>query len=297
MSKKWFNSLIKVGLMAFILVVVAACSNGESGDAVAKVDGDKITKDELQELLLETHGEEALASLIEEKLIALEVKKQKIEISDKEVDEELEVFIEQSGGEEAFLATLEQNGISEKDFKENIIQFLSLRKLIEPRIDITDEEIKELFEQQKEALAEPEQVEASHILVEDEKTAKEVAQKLKDGGDFVALAKEYSTDTSNAENGGELGFFTREAMVPEFSEAAFALEPDTISDPVQSEHGFHIIHVTDKKAAKEANFEDKKEELKEAIFEQKLQTEYGAWLEEIKADYEIENLLADKASK
>ena len=87
---------------------------------------------------------------------------------------------------------------------------------------------------------------------------KKLRKKLKDGEDFATLAEEYSTDTSNADNGGELGFFPRGKMVAEFEEAAFSMKVDEISDPVKTEHGYHIIHVTDKKEAKEAVFEDQK---------------------------------------
>ena len=141
---------------------------------------------------------------------------------------------------------------------------------------------------------EVEQVQASHILVADEETAKEVAQKLKDGGDFAELAEEYSTDASNAKKGGQLSYFPRGEMVTEFDEAVFAMEIDEISSPVKTSCGYHIIHVTDKKAAKEAVFEDLKDELKEKLFEQKMQSEYGVYLNEIKEDYDIKNLLSKK---
>jgi len=193
--------------------------------------------------------------------------------------------------EEAFLAALQQSGMTEKVFKENIVQFLSLQKLMEPRIKITDEEMKAFFEENKEAMAKPAEVEASHILVEDEKKANEVAKKLKEGGDFAKLAKEYSTDKSNAENGGELGFFTADKMVPEFSEAAFAMKPGEISDPVETSHGFHIILVTDKKEAKDAVYKDNVDVIKANISEQKLETEYPVWIEEMQEKYKITNSL------
>lgn len=290
MSKKWFNSLIKVSLLAFVLIFVAACSNGKGGETVATVEGEKITKDELYDMLVKAHGQEAIEALIEEKVIKLEVKKEKIKVPDKEVDAELEKYIEETGGKETFNALLEQNDMNEKEFKETIVDYLSLRKLIEPRIEVTDDEVKEYFEEHKEQLGEAEQVEASHILVEDEKTAKEVAEKIKAGEDFAKLAEEYSTDGS-ASNGGKLGFFGKGQMVPEFEEAAFSMEIDEISDPVQTTDGFHIIHVTDKKEAKEANFEDQKDELKEQLFEQKLQMEYDVYLTELKESYDIKNTL------
>lgn len=292
MNKKLLYVLLTIGLAAIVFVVATGFSKS---DTVATVEGEKITKDELYDVLVKAQGQEAVALLIEDKLVALEMKDQKISVSDKEVDAELASYIENSGGEDAFAAALQQSGMNEKQFKENITQFLSLQKLMEPRIDITDEEMKAFFEENKEAMAAPAEVEASHILVEDEEKAKEVANKLKDGGDFAKLAKEYSTDESNKDKGGELGFFTADKMVPEFSEAAFAMKPDEVSGPVKTSHGFHIIKVTDKKEAKEAVYEDNVDVIKEKIFDQKLEIEYGAWMEEMQEKYKVENSLAAKA--
>ncbi|WP_249336522.1 peptidylprolyl isomerase [Sporosarcina sp. Marseille-Q4063] len=294
MRKKFMKSLLLTGLLA-IAFVIAGCSN--DGEKVATVDGQKITKDELYNAMVKTGGQEALSVLIDGKLIDLEVKDKKIKVSDKEVEDEFATFVEQTGGEEAFKSALEQSGMSEKEFKENIVEYLSLRKLLEPRIEITDEEIEAYYEEHKEQLGQPEQVEASHILVEDEKTAKEVEQKLKDGGDFAKLAEEYSQDPSNATNAGELGFFGKGKMVPEFEEVAFAMEVDEISGPVETSHGFHIIHVTDKKEAKEASLEDSKEQIKDAIFEEKMNTEYEALMGELKEKYKVENTLTEKEGK
>ena len=288
MNKKVLYSLLTIGLVAIVFVVVTGFSKSET---VATVEGEKITKDELYDVLVKSQGKEAVALLIEEKLVALEMKKEKLSVSDKEVDAELATYIENSGGDDAFAAALQQSGMTEKQFKENIVQFLSLQKLLEPRIDVTDEEMKAFFEENKEAMAEPAQVEASHILVEDEEKAKEVAKKLKDGGDFAKLAKEYSTDKSNADKGGELGFFTADKMVPEFSEAAFAMKQDEISDPVKTSHGFHIIKVTNKKDAKEAVYKDSLDLIKGQISGDKLEAEHGVWMEEMQEKYKIKNTL------
>lgn len=288
MNKKVLYSLLTIGLVAIVFVVVTGFSKSET---VATVEGEKITKDELYDVLVKSQGEEAVALLIEEKLVALEMKKEKLSVSDKEVDAELATYIENSGGDDAFAAALLQSGMTEKQFKENIVQFLSLQKLLEPRIDVTDEEMKAFFEENKEAMAEPAQVEASHILVEDEEKAKEVAKKLKDGGDFAKLAKEYSTDKSNADKGGELGFFTADKMVPEFSEAAFAMKQDEISDPIKTSHGFHIIKVTNKKEAKEAVYKYSLDLIKSKISGDKLEAEHGVWMEEMQEKYKIKNTL------
>ncbi|HLS18448.1 MAG TPA: peptidylprolyl isomerase, partial [Paracoccaceae bacterium] len=93
--------------------------------------------------------------------------------------------------------------------------------------------------------AEPvKQVRAAHILVEDEETAKEIKAKLDEGEDFAALASEYGTDAT-AERGGDLGWFSHEDMVPPFADAAFAMEPGTVSEPVQTSFGWHIIKLNE----------------------------------------------------
>jgi foldase protein PrsA len=166
-----------------------------------------------------------------------------------------------------------------------------MRKLIEPQIEITDEELKTYFDENKDSLGEAEQVKASHILVEDEETAKEIKQKLGDGADFAELAKEYSTDEGSKENGGELGFFPRGTMVTEFEDVAFSLPINEISEPVKSDYGYHIIKVEEKKEAKEADFDDSKAAIKETLIDEKMESEYTTWLEEKKKDYDIENSL------
>ena len=287
MRKKWLYPLLGVGIIAIVFVLATGFSKDET---VASVGGEKITKDELYELLVQSAGQQALASMIDDKVIAQELKKEKITISDKEVEAEFDAQIEMLGGKEAFTSALEQSGVTEKQFKENITEYLTLRQVLEPRTNVTDEDIKTYFEENKASFNEEEQVEASHILVEDEATAKEVAKKLADGEDFAALAKEYSTDGS-AEDGGELGYFARGEMVAEFEDTAFSMKPGTISDIVKTEHGYHIIQVTDKKEAKEATLKDSKKQIKELLVEEQIQTEYVSWLDEVKKNYDIENSL------
>lgn len=115
-----------------------------------------------------------------------------------------------------------------------------------------------------------EQVHAVHILVEDEATANTVIERLNAGEDFGELAKELSIDTGSGANGGDLGWFPRGAMVPEFEEAAFSLEIGKISEPVQSDFGYHIIKVLEKE------MREIEEEMYQALAQQAMQT----WLDE-----------------
>jgi peptidyl-prolyl cis-trans isomerase C len=110
-----------------------------------------------------------------------------------------------------------------------------------------------------------EEVHARHILVADEAEAKEIIKQLQGGADFAALAKEKSTDPSAQNNAGDLGYFRREMMVPEFAEVAFTLEPGAISkEPVKTQFGWHVILVEDRRQTV-PTFEEKEPELKEQI--------------------------------
>ncbi|MEH6946559.1 peptidylprolyl isomerase [Bacillus sp. JJ634] len=276
------------------LIIAAMITSTAKNETVATVDGSKITKEELYDELVASYGTDTLNTLITNKMIELEVKKQNVTVSDEDIQKELDVLIEQYGDEETLKGQLEASGSSMDDLKDDIVQYLQTRKLIEPSIKITDEEIKTYFEANKDSLGQAEQVEASHILVEDKATAEEVLKKLKNGGDFAELAKEYSTDEGSAANGGSLGYFGKGQMVAEFEDAAFKLEVGKISEPVKTEHGYHIIKVTDKKEAKEATLKDSEEQIKETLLTEKLQTEYATWLQKKEEEYKITNKLEEE---
>ncbi|WP_232233681.1 peptidylprolyl isomerase [Bacillus sp. J33] len=278
------GSMLTIGAAAAIFFTIQA-------DAVATVNGEKISEDELHERLVAQYGQELLDTLITGKVIEQEVKKENIKVTQEEIDEEKAAYAESYGGEEALKQTLETSGLTMADFEEDIESYLATKKLLEPRIEITEEDMKAYFEENKDSFAQQEQVNASHILVEDEETAKEVIGKLNDGGDFAELAAEYSIDESNKDAGGDLGFFGKGDMAEEFEEIAFSLEPGKISDPVKTEYGYHVIKVVEKKEAKEAVYEDVKEEIQNRLLETEMQTEYTAWLEEKFEEYEIKNYL------
>jgi foldase protein PrsA len=278
-------SMITLGLL---LIFATAFSKTETA---ASVNGEKITKDELNTQLTEMYGAATLDSLITNKVIEMEADKQKVKVTGNEIDEELTKLQQSYGGEDAFAAALEQNKVSIDRIREDIQTYLLAEKMIKPSIKVTEEEMETYFEENKESFDQKEQVKASHILVEDEATAKKVKKELDSGKDFAELAKEYSTDASNAAKGGDLGYFGKGEMAKEFEKAAFGMKAGEVSAPVKTDFGYHIIKVADKKAAKTAVFEDHKEEIKESLFDQKIQNEYPNWLEKKKADYKIKRNL------
>ena len=158
----------------------------------------------------------------------------------------------------------------------------------------TDEAMKKVYEDASKQIAGEQEVHARHILVESEDEAKAVAEELKKGADFAELAKKKSKDPG-ASDGGDLGFFTKDQMVPEFSAVAFTLEPGKISDPVKSQFGWHIIKVEEKRNRKAPEFEQVKSQI-ETYVTRKAQAEYVAKLREA-AKIERMDKPADTAAK
>jgi peptidyl-prolyl cis-trans isomerase C len=130
----------------------------------------------------------------------------------------------------------------------------------EAKAATTDAAMRKVYEEAAQQMGGDEEVRARHILVESEDEAKQLADELKKGGDFAELAKKKSKDPG-ASDGGDLGYFTKEQMVPEFSKVAFELEPGKISDPVKSQFGWHVIKVEDKRKRKPPEFEQVKPQI------------------------------------
>jgi peptidyl-prolyl cis-trans isomerase C len=147
---------------------------------------------------------------------------------------------------------------------------------VEGKAATTDENMKKVYEEAAKQISGEQEVHARHILVETEDQAKKIADELKKGADFAELAKKESKDPGAAD-GGDLGFFTKDQMVPEFSTAAFALEPGKISDPVKSQFGWHVIKVEEKRTRKAPDFEQVKPQI-ETYVVRKAQADYVAKL-------------------
>lgn len=284
---KSYQIILAIVLLAVVLIGVVY-SNSK---VVAKVNGESITKDELYAFLVRQGGQQALESLIVDKIIYLEAEKQNIKISQEDIDKEIEQIIAQYGDEEAFTQTMEMYGYSLEDVKKDIEMNLKIEALLEPDISISEQEMKDYFEENKETFAVGEQVKASHILVESKETAEEVKEKLSAGEDYAEMAKEYSIDTTTKEQGGALGFIKKGETVSEFENAAFSLEVGSISEPVKTASGYHIIKVEEKKEAEEANYEESKDQIKEILFDEKIPTVFNTWIQEKYDEYEIKNYL------
>ena len=250
---------LAIGLTLAVGIVGLSACNSADPEVIVETDAGNVTKEDFYEEMKSRYGEEVLRDLVTEAVL-----NDKYEVSDKDVEDEIEQIKDQLG--EQFEMWMMQEGIEDEDALARIMKISLLQEAaITEDIEISDEDIQNHYDRLKV------EIEAQHILVEDEETAEEVKKKLDEGEDFAKLAEEYSTDEGTAENGGDVGYFSVGEMVPEFEDEAYSMDVDTISDPVQSDFGFHIIKVTDKRDAEDIeSFDEMKETIKRQLINEKI---------------------------
>lgn len=150
---------------------------------------------------------------------------------------------------------------------------------------VTDADAKTFYDGQVAQMKPEEEVKTRHILVETEDQAKELREKIAHGGNFAQLAKEHSKDPGSKDEGGELGYFSRGQMVPQFEEAAFKLQKGDLSEPVQTQFGWHLIQVDDRRTRKPPEFAEVKERLVAAMVHRKAQEIVASLREGAKIEY------------
>jgi peptidyl-prolyl cis-trans isomerase C len=156
--------------------------------------------------------------------------------------------------------------------QERALESAMLNKVVRPQV--TDEAVKARYDQDYAGKPGETEVHARHILVQDEATAKKVIAELKKGGDFAALSKQYSKDPGAAQQGGDLGYFKKTDMVPEFADAAFALkDKDVTPVPVKTQFGWHVIQTLDHRSTQPPSFDQQKEELRQQMVQAAVQKE------------------------
>ncbi|WP_169087782.1 peptidylprolyl isomerase [Paenibacillus sp. PL91] len=292
-GKAWM--IVSAVLAILLIVVLIKPPFGTKNETVATVNGENISKDELYDELVKAGGPATLENLVTQELIQQEAKAASITVTDADIDAEIALIKKSFGTDEEFNSALAQYNMTLDSLKKDTKINLTIRKILEPKTDVTAEEMQQFYDANKEQLGTPEQIQASHILVATKEEADAILAELKQGGDFAAIAKEKSIDGSK-DKGGDLGFFGRGAMVPEFEEAAFALKVNEISGVVQSEHGFHIIKKTAEKAAVVPTFEEKKEEIKKQLVATEVNELSEAWMSEIRTKAKITNTLTPEAT-
>jgi foldase protein PrsA len=242
------------------------------GSAVAKVGGEQITTKEFHDKLEKTSGKDVLKRMIDDQVIMNQAKELKLEATDKEVQDEIDAMVKErfEGDNAKFEEALKQYNLTKEDLFQDYKVNVTAQKIATKDVQISEAEIKDHYDKNKETLGTPEQLKARHILVKDEAKAKELYDKLKaDPNQFEALAKENSEDPGSKEKGGMLEPFGKGAMVPEFETAAFAAKVNEINAPVKSEFGYHIIQVLEHTEAKIPPLEEVKAKIEKTLKTQK----------------------------
>ncbi len=241
--------------------------------------------------------EKVVNELIIKSLLDSEIEKRGIEATKEDVQNELKTVINKVGSKEELNRILKERNISNSQFTEDLKTQIKIRKLVNSieKVKISDADAQKYYDTHKQEFVHGEQVRASHILIsanllEMIRTMKEknpeinptdmnaeiekqmatqkskaeaiLAEVKKNPDNFAKIAQQKSDDKASAVRGGELGFFPKEAMVPEFSKVAFSMKPNTISNLVQTNYGYHIIKVTDRIEAGTTPFAKVKDELK-----------------------------------
>ncbi|WP_040204448.1 peptidylprolyl isomerase [Neobacillus jeddahensis] len=255
--KKWILALSLAGGV----LALSAC-NQSGSDTVAESSVGDVTQEDLYNTMKDKYGNQALQQLVYEKVLS-----KKYKITDEELDAKVNELKEQLGSN--FESTLAQYGYaSEADLKKTMKLGMMQEKAALKDVKVTDKELKDYYDSYQ-----PE-IKARHILVADEAKAKEVKAKLDGGAKFEDVAKEYSTDTASAQNGGDLGTINntnKGQYDADFIKAAYALKANEISAPVKTQFGYHIIQVTEKKEKK--SFDDMKKDLEYEVKSSKLTSE------------------------
>jgi peptidyl-prolyl cis-trans isomerase C len=300
-------------------------SGPELPDPVAVVEGEKISRADLEESFnsaLASSGinaadlapdqkmagyREILDELIIDKLISR--KASSVEIKDADLEAELGRVKTQFPSEDVFKAEMAKAGETDSSFRDTVKKMMQQQKWMEQQIGdqakVADEDIKKFYEENKKEFEHPELVRASHILIRvpedaDEKTVAEkkkaadaaLARVANKKEDFTAVAKEVSEEPGAKESGGDLNFFPKDRMVPEFANAAFAMKKGEISkEPVRTKFGWHVINVTDRKDSGTMPYDEVKQQVGAYLEGGKRREAVRGVIDSIRGEAKIENKL------
>lgn len=239
-------------LLVCVALVLAACGGEGGGDVAATVDDSEVTVEDVRSFPFDSSGTletqefaQYLGALIQWRILDDAAAEEfGVDPTPEEIDEELSVVLTEQMGGASIEDLAEQQNLSEETVRSivrvGLIQDLVAAELSTDLAEPTPDQVATAMETQRAGLTE---VCARHILVATAEEAEEAADRIEGGEEFEAVAAEMSTDPSAAENGGDLGCAPAETYVPEFRAAAVSAEIDEMTEPVQSQFGFHLIEV------------------------------------------------------
>lgn len=315
---------IWTALSILLVFIYAISSNAASLKYVAKVNKAKINNLSLEAAVTsfienqkmlgvninqedtDSLRKDVLEELIAAELLYQESKKAGLGNLGKEVNEQLERIKKGFPSKEEFNNALKERGITIKDLKEDIKKGTYIKRFLEKdiyaKVSINEAEKKAEYEKNKDRLDVPERVKASHILIkvapdasgEDKagarKRVEDLRKRILAGDDFAKLAKENSQDGS-ASRGGDLGYFKRGDMVKPFEDAAFSLENGKISDVIETQFGYHIVKVIDKKSAHTLVYTEVEKDIESFLLNKRQQEAVSNLVEELKKNAEVERYI------
>ncbi len=265
----------------------------------------KAMQQPIDESMMGAMKEKVIDSLINRELLYQQSKAKGITTDAAEIDTSIDQIKQRLEAGQSIESLLEEMGITIETMRNQVGRANAIQKLLElvvyPQAMVSEKESRIFFENNPQYFKKPEEVKASHILIQvapnasdEEKLAarhkiEEVQKKIEAGDDFADLARQYSEGPSNV-SGGDLGYFDRKKMVKPFSDAAFDLKPGQVSDIIETSFGFHLIKVFDKKAKSAYVFEDIKDRLRELLRQQKIQNETVHYLEELRKTAEVKRI-------
>jgi peptidyl-prolyl cis-trans isomerase C len=291
-------------------------------DVVARVNGDAITKAELEKAIRTIESQNGgqvppdqrdrvyrgvLDQLISFRLLSDEAKARKLAINDADVDARIDQIKGQFPSEEAFTQALAQQNTTVDQLKADARAEMLVTKLlqtdIEPKVTVTPAQLQEFYDKNPDRFKQAERIRASHILLRlPEKAdaaakasvktkAADVLKQARAGKDFAALAKQYSEDPGSAANGGDLNYFQRGQMVAPFDQAAFTMKVGDVSELVETEFGFHIIKVTDKQPERTVPLDEVRPQLEEYLKNVARQEQTQAFIKTLTAKGKVDILI------
>ena len=288
--------------------IVAAAVQGEIKGILGRFQeqGRKPSETEMASL-----RESVLDKMIKLELLSQESKKAGIAVNTADIDNELKGYKKGFADDKAFAKALGEAGITEAELRKQIGKNLTIQKFIDTKFkgkaQVTEQEAKDFYNNNQDKFKQPEMAHARHILItaketepkadKDRKRAKlvQIKKQLKDGGNFADLAKQFS-DCPSKDRGGDLGFFPRGQMVKPFEQAVFKMMPGDVSDIVETEFGYHLIKLEEKKPAKTVTFDEAKAKITAYLTQEKVTNNIEAFLAEAKGKSTIK-ILSPQAKK
>jgi peptidyl-prolyl cis-trans isomerase C len=226
-----------------------------------------------------------LVQLIDRELIHAEARRLNITVTDEDVDTALQSYRQDYPGS-SFDSMLQERGMTLESWREELKESLIMEKLLDQdvyaNVTVSDQEVDEYYDANRDQFDRPAQVRARQIVVADEAQGKEILGMLRQGKPFAELAKQYSL-SPDAQQGGDLGFFGRGEMPPEFDDIVFELPVNRLSDLVKSEYGYHIFLVEEKRKATRLSKQEAEEEIRSTLEANKKEDVYLNWLQDLRA--------------